>query len=88
MIYTIHDQNKTNTEHTFNKFKKLQPSIKFTLEKELHESIYVLGLTIHPKDRNLQFSTHRKPTQTDIIIPYSSCHPYEHKLSGINQLLN
>jgi hypothetical protein len=26
--------------------------------------------------------------QTDIIIPNSSCHPYEHKLQGINYLLN
>jgi hypothetical protein len=26
--------------------------------------------------------------QTDIIIPSSSCHPYEHKLSGINYLIN
>jgi hypothetical protein len=27
-------------------------------------------------------------TQTDIIIPNSSCGPYEHKLSSINFLLN
>jgi hypothetical protein len=25
--------------------------------------------------------------QTDIMIPNSSCHPYEHKLSGIKYLL-
>jgi hypothetical protein len=28
-----------------------------------------------------------KHTQTDIIIPKNSCHPYEHKISGIYYLL-
>jgi hypothetical protein len=77
-----------DVEHTLDKFNKLQPSIKFTIEKELHESINFLDLAIHRKDRNLQFTIYRKLTQTDIIIPNSSCHPYEHKLSGINYLLN
>jgi hypothetical protein len=58
------------------------------MEKELHESINFLDLTIHRKDRNVQFSIYRNPTQTDIIVPTSSCHPYEHKLSGIMYLLN
>jgi hypothetical protein len=66
----------------------LQPSIKFTTEKESHKEINFLDLTLHRKDEKLDFSIYRKPTQTDIIIPHSSCHPYEHKLSGINYLLN
>jgi hypothetical protein len=36
----------------------------------------------------LEFSIYIKPTQTDIIIPNSSCHPYEHKVSSINYLVN
>jgi hypothetical protein len=35
----------------------------------------------------LEFEIYRKPTQTD-IIPNSSCHPHEHKLSGISYLVN
>jgi hypothetical protein len=31
---------------------------------------------------------HLFPTQTNIIIPNSSCHPFEHKVSGINYILN
>jgi hypothetical protein len=83
----IYGQNKTNIDHTPNEFNKLQSTKKFTIEKEQHESINFLDLTIHRKDKNLQFSKYRKPTNTDIIIPNSSCHPYEHKLSGINYLL-
>jgi hypothetical protein len=39
-------------------------------------------------DKRLEFSIYRKPTQTDIIISNSSCHPYKHKLLGIKYLLN
>jgi hypothetical protein len=74
---------KTNIDHALNEFKKLQSTMKFSIEKEQHESINFLDLTIH-----LQFSIYGKPTQTDIIIPDSSCHFYEHKLSGISYLLN
>jgi hypothetical protein len=47
-----------------------------------------LFLITYNYDKNLQFSIYQKPTQTDIIIPNSSCDPYEHKLSGINYLLD
>jgi hypothetical protein len=58
------------------------------MEKQQHKKINYLDITIHRKDKKLEFSIYRKPTQTDIIIPDSSCHPYEHKLSGIKYLLN
>jgi hypothetical protein len=57
--------------------------MKFTIEKNLHEEIKYLELTINRKDTKLGFSIYRKPTQTDIVIPNSSCHRYEHKLLGI-----
>jgi hypothetical protein len=84
-IHTIYD--KKTHKKTPNEFNNLQPSIRFTIEKELHEAINFLHLTIHCKDKKLKFSIYRKPTQTDIIIPNSSCHPKE-RLSGINYLLN
>jgi hypothetical protein len=37
---------------------------------------------------NLQFAIYRKHTETEIIIPNDSCHPYEHKTSRINYLIN
>jgi hypothetical protein len=83
MIY-LYDQNKTKIEQRLNEFNNIQPSIK----KEQHEKINYLDITIHHKDNRLEFSIYRKPTQTDIIIPHSSCHAYEHKLSGIKYLLN
>jgi hypothetical protein len=68
-ILIIYDQNKTGIDHTLNEFNKLQQTIKFTIEKEQQESINFLDIRIHRKDKNLQYSIYRKPTQTDIIIP-------------------
>jgi hypothetical protein len=45
-------------------------------------------IVINLNEKRFQFSIYRKPTQTDIIIPNSSCHLYEHKISSINYLLN
>jgi hypothetical protein len=84
----IYDQNKTNIEQTLNEFNNIKPFIKFTTEKEQHEKINYLDITIHQKNKKLEFSIQRKPSQTDIIIPNNSCHIYEHKLSGIKCLLN
>jgi hypothetical protein len=84
----IYDQIKTNIEQTLNEFSNLQPFIKFTIEKELHKIINFLDLTMQCKDKKLEFSVYRKPTQTNIIIPSRSCHPYEHELSGVSCLLN
>jgi hypothetical protein len=71
-----------------NDFNKLQPTINFTIEKELQESITFIDLTIHREEEKFLFSIYRKPTQTDIIIPNNSCHPHEHKTSSINYLFN
>jgi hypothetical protein len=68
-ILIIYDQNKTNIGHTLNECNKLQQTIKFTIQKEQQESINFLDIRIHRKDKHLQYSIYRKPTQTDIIIP-------------------
>jgi hypothetical protein len=87
-ILIIYDQNKTNIDHTLNEFKKSQSTINFTIEKEEHESVNFLDIVIHRNGKNFEFAIYRKPTQTDILIPNSSCHSYEHKLSSINYLVN
>jgi hypothetical protein len=87
-ILIIYGQNKTNIDLAHYEFNELQPTINFTIEKEEHKSINFLDLVIYWNDKNLQFSIYQKPTKTDIVIPNSSCHPYVHKMSGINYLLN
>jgi hypothetical protein len=84
----IYDQDKTNIEQSLREFINIQPSVKFTIEREQHEIINYLDITIHRKDKKLEFSMYRKPSQTDIIIPNSLCHPHKHKLSAIKYLSN
>jgi hypothetical protein len=67
---------------------KQEPTVKFTIEKELQNSINFLGLSIHHKKKMLEFAIYRKPTLTDIIIPNDSLHPHEHKISRIDYLVN
>lgn len=39
-------------------------------------------------DYNFKISIYRKPITKDCIIPFSSCHPTEHKLPGIRHFNN
>jgi hypothetical protein len=72
----IYDQRKTNIDIALTEFKEQQPTIEFTAEKELHNSINFLVLSIHRKGKEFEFTIYRKPTQTDIIIRNESCHPH------------
>jgi hypothetical protein len=51
----ICDRNKTDIEQTQKEFDKLQHSVKFSMEKELHNPINFLYLTICSKDAKLNF---------------------------------
>ena len=48
--------------------------------------INFLDITIQKTDHKINFNTYRKPTATDTIIPYDSCHPPEQKFSAIRYL--
>jgi hypothetical protein len=86
-ILIIYNQRITNIEQTLNEFIKLQNTINFAIEKAKQKSINFLDLRIQQNNKNLQLLIYRKSTQTNIIIPNSSCHPHKHKLPSINYLL-
>jgi hypothetical protein len=56
------------------------------LENDLE--INFLDLTIHRLIDRVHASIYRKPTASDSLIHFESCHPIEHKLAGINHLIN
>jgi hypothetical protein len=53
-----------------------------------HNPINFLDLTIHRAERKLVYNIYRKPTATDTMIHQTSCHSKQHKISGINYLIN
>jgi hypothetical protein len=87
-ILIIYNQKKTNKDETLAELNKHKTNIKLTIEKEQHNSTDFLDLTIHRKKIQLEFAIYRKHTKTDFVIKNDSCHPYEHKISSINYLMN
>jgi hypothetical protein len=60
----------------------------FTIEKETHNTLNYLYLTIANNHNKLTFGKYRKPTNTDLILHNDSCHPNKHKNSAITCLVN
>lgn len=68
-----------------------QFGIKFTLEKASDNTINFLDLRIQLKldgTYYFEFDIYRKPTSTDVIIPYDSHHPPHIKKAAFNFLLH
>jgi hexokinase len=54
-ILTVYDRQKTNIKQTLKEFNNMQPTIKFTIEKEQQEKINYLDITIQRKNERLEF---------------------------------
>jgi hypothetical protein len=87
-ILIIYNSHETDIENTLYEFNNIHPNIKFTIEKEVNNTINFLDLSISKADNNLQLGIYRKPTTTDSVIHSDSCHPLEHKRAAINFLIN
>jgi hypothetical protein len=58
------------------------------MESEEDMKINFLDITIHRLPSGVYASIYRKPTASGSLIHFNSCHPLEHKLAGINYLVN
>jgi hypothetical protein len=81
MVYNTHHTNINNTSVDFN---DIHSKIQFSIEEENNNQINFLDLSIVRTCNRLKFGIFRKPTATNIMIHSKSCHPIEHKFSGIN----
>lgn len=43
---------------------------------------------MYTRETKFGIDMHRKPTFTDTIIPFTSCHPYGHKFVAVRYLMN
>jgi hypothetical protein len=87
-ILIIYDALRTNIANVLKIFNSLHPNIKFTSELEQDNKINFLDLTLHRLPTKIFASIYRKPTASGYLIPYESYHPLQHKLAGINYLVN
>jgi hypothetical protein len=78
----------TDINKTLSDFNSLHNKIQFSIENEANNPINFLDLTISRLHSNLQLGIFRKHTITDVKLHNTSCPPTEHKMSGINFLIN
>lgn len=65
----------------------LSQNITFTIEAKEKE-IHFLDISISNKSGKHEFGIFRKPTQSDLIIPASSNHPWTQKMAGFHSMIN
>jgi hypothetical protein len=77
-ILILYNEEKSNIISILNEFNNIFPSLDFMCEMEDNNSPNFLDITIN---HNLAFNIFRKPSASDTIINYHSCHPPEQKTS-------
>jgi hypothetical protein len=87
-ILIVYDKQQTDITHLLALFNNLHPKLTFTMELEEDMKVNFLDLTIHRLPAGVYVSIYRKPTASGSLIHFESCHPLEHKLAGINYLVN
>jgi hypothetical protein len=87
-ILLVYNTLHTDINKTLKEFNDIHHKILFTTEEEIDNQITFLDLSISRTPNNLQFGIFRKPTAIDKMIHNTPCHTTEHKISGINYLIN
>jgi hypothetical protein len=87
-ILIIYDHVTTKIDTLLDEFNQIHPNLTYTMELENNQQIDFLDIRVSRTNDTFEFSIFRKPTFTDTIIPYNSCHPTEHKLAGLRYFTN
>jgi hypothetical protein len=87
-ILMIYNEDTTNIDDMIGAFNLIHPNIQFTIEKQIHNALNYLDITIAITHKKLHFNIYRKPTTTDLMIHNDSCHLQEHKYLGIKYLIH
>ncbi|RZC38639.1 uncharacterized protein BDFB_012691, partial [Asbolus verrucosus] len=87
-ILTLFKGTKDDLNQFLSFLNFLHPSIKFTFEIENNNSIPFLDILVSHKNHQFFFDVYRKPSATDTVIPYKSCHPNSHKFASFYALFH
>jgi hypothetical protein len=87
-ILIVYNTLHTDINKALSEFNKKHRKIQFSMEEENNKQIIFLDLSITRTYNSPQFRIFRKPSATDIMIHNIFWHPTEHKISGIDYLLN
>ena len=81
-------ENNHDLDNFYNKMNTIHPNLQFTLERPNNDKLPFLDTEIKKIKNQLQTSVYRKPTDTNLIIQYTSTCPKSWKLGLINFYLN
>jgi hypothetical protein len=87
-VFLIFDSNHTDIHNILEDFNALHSKMTFTAELETNKTLNFLDITIQKTPTNFKVAIYRKPTFTDVIIPYTSNHPAHHKYAAVRFLYN
>jgi hypothetical protein len=87
-IFLIFDSHHTDIHNILDDFNALHPKMTFTAEVETNQTLNFLDINIQKTPTNFKVAVYRKPTFTDVIIPYTSNHPAHHKYAAARFLYN
>ena len=87
-ILIIYDSMNTDIHLVLKEFNQIQPQLQYTIECDNNGVLNYLDLILRRSNSTLEFSLFRKPTYTDIIIPFNSCHPKERIFSAVRFLIS
>jgi len=76
------------TKQILNHLNNIHETVKFKMENEKDHTINFLDVKVIKSGENVKFGIHHKPTQTDLIIPKDSNHPYAYKMSAFRSMVN
>ena len=79
---------KLHEDELFNHINRQHPSIKFTMETEVDNSLPMLDLKLNRTNNTIIADIYRKPTHTDHYLQWSSHHPVQQKLGIVCTLMH
>jgi hypothetical protein len=87
-IFILCNTNHTNINSTPSELNCLHEKLQFAMENEYENKLNYLDLTITRTSHHLYFEIYIKPTATSTILHHNSWHTIEHKMAGIQYLIN
>jgi hypothetical protein len=81
-LLIIYDQRRIKVDKILNFINHIDDQSEFKISEEINNTLQYLDLSISRNDNNTELGIYRKPTYTDIMIRYTSNHPYDHKLAA------
>ena len=87
-ILIMYNGNQINEHKISQHMNNIDKNLQFKPTNEHDNTINYLDLTIHRKDKNLDWNIYRKPTSTDTCIHQLSNHPNEHKTAAFRYYIH